>query len=190
MALDIFSYRADSSRMEQQQPPMGRATVSKPRQPSHRASLRPTEDREQTPWGQMNIPRPLERDDARLLDLMKGELMSSLPPGRSQDLQKSSLHQRGKEMLSPGLSDTTDVRLRCFEHDCGGRTFSCAENYRRHVREKEGAAKVHCTLCRMSFTRKSNLRKHVLERRCQTLIKRDEMRGTASSTLRSSHVPL
>ena len=182
MALDIFSYRADSSRLVDEGPPIGRATVSKPSKPSHSTSLRPTEEREQTPWAQINIPQPLERHDRRLLDPMRGGASGELMSSRSKDLQTPSLHQRNS------LSDT-DVRLRCFDHDCGGRTFSCAENYRRHVREKEGAAKVYCSLCRMSFTRKSNLRKHVSERRCQ-IRKPDEMREKTSSSLRASHVPL
>ena len=177
MSLGIFSYQAESSRIGQQQP-TGPAKVNSA-QANQAAEPGPNKALEQTPG-------PLERNGEPLSDPMK-----SLTPGRSgasalaiADKHNSS-HPRTE--LPPALSDS-DVRFRCFDHDCQGRTFSCAENYRRHLREKEGSAKVHCTLCGMSFTRKSNLRKHVSERRCQTL-KPSETPGKAS-TLRSSHVPL
>lgn len=56
--------------------------------------------------------------------------------------------------------------LRCYEHGCDGRTFSRIENYNRHLREKNGANTVCCTFCNKSFTRKSNMDKHISKGTC------------------------
>ena len=61
-------------------------------------------------------------------------------------------------------------RPRCFEHGCEGRAFSCRENYRRHLREKNGSSSVVCTICGLSFSRKSNRDKHILDGKCKIVI--------------------
>lgn len=84
--------------------------------------------------------------------------------------------------MSFGLLDDSS-HLRCFDHDCGGRIFSSAENYRRHIREKEASSRWLCTICRTSFTRRSNLRKHLTRGKCR-------MAYSNVPSLRTSHVPM
>jgi hypothetical protein len=72
------------------------------------------------------------------------------------------------------------IRPRCFEHGCEGRTFSCRENYRRHLREKNGSSLVVCTICGLFFSRKSNRDKHVLDGKCKILI--ETFANTADET--------
>lgn len=46
------------------------------------------------------------------------------------------------------------MEIRCWEHGCEGRKFSSLGNYRRHLREKNGQAKVYpCPECGRVFTR-------------------------------------
>lgn len=63
----------------------------------------------------------------------------------------------------------TDERPRCFDHGCDGRTFSCAENYRRHIREQSRSSRVSCPYCSLPFSRKSNRDTHVSNGRCKAL---------------------
>jgi hypothetical protein len=76
-------------------------------------------------------------------------------------------------------------RPRCYEHGCDGRTFSCWENYRRHIREKTRSSAVMCTICGLSFSRKSNRDKHILDGRCKVLAEAltDTAHETAGCTL-------
>ncbi|KAL4772858.1 hypothetical protein BDW60DRAFT_186043 [Aspergillus nidulans var. acristatus] len=47
-----------------------------------------------------------------------------------------------------------DATIRCWDHGCEGRKFSSVGNYRRHLREKNGQAKMHpCPDCGRVFTR-------------------------------------
>ncbi|KAJ3490698.1 hypothetical protein NLG97_g5733 [Lecanicillium saksenae] len=62
---------------------------------------------------------------------------------------------------------SSDGRLRCFDHGCGGRTFSSPENYRRHVRERERPVDAVCMFCLAFFTRKSNRDQHILSGKCK-----------------------
>ena len=66
-------------------------------------------------------------------------------------------------------NSNTDERPRCFDHGCDGRTFSCAENYRRHIREQSRSSRVSCPYCSLSFSRKSNRDTHVSNGRCKAL---------------------
>ncbi|KAL4953552.1 hypothetical protein BDW69DRAFT_184345 [Aspergillus filifer] len=53
-----------------------------------------------------------------------------------------------------GPYKTTLMEIRCWDHGCEGRKFSSLGNYRRHLREKNGQAKVHpCPDCGRVFTR-------------------------------------
>jgi hypothetical protein len=61
------------------------------------------------------------------------------------------------------------VQPRCWEHGCDGRTFSSAENLRRHVREQSGSNRVRCVHCSRTFTRKSNMKKHIWEGKCNAV---------------------
>src|ERR1700710_1300483 len=69
MALDIFSYRADSGGIGHQQPRCLANTNSSP--PNQLPEPTPHDDLEQTPWNQISIPWSLESDRQRLLGLMK-----------------------------------------------------------------------------------------------------------------------
>lgn len=195
MALDIFSYRAPSSSGGSQQRPMPltKATVSPPNRVTE--STHPDELK-RTTWNQSDFRLPPKKDARQSLDPIRVSSDHQRIPTTSQSVDfdssiravqekknRQSMHPESR----PSLSNDA-LRFRCFDHDCGGRIFSCAENYRRHIREKEGSARILCTLCRVSFTRKSNLRKHVSERRCRVL-KSCESHGKASN-LGSSHVLL
>lgn len=59
---------------------------------------------------------------------------------------------------------------RCWEHGCEGRTFSCRENYLRHLRER-GSKEYRCPVCNVSFSRKSNMDAHRASGRCKHLTK-------------------
>ncbi|KAL4810623.1 hypothetical protein BDV18DRAFT_155236 [Aspergillus unguis] len=51
-------------------------------------------------------------------------------------------------------TSTSTLEIRCWDHGCEGRKFSSLGNYRRHLREKNGQAKVHpCPDCGRVFTR-------------------------------------
>lgn len=62
-----------------------------------------------------------------------------------------------------------DSRPQCFEHGCGGRRFSCTENYQRHLRERNRAGSVTCSFCQKTFSRKSNRDQHQWKARCRAL---------------------
>lgn len=62
-----------------------------------------------------------------------------------------------------------DEKPRCFDHGCAGRSFSCAENYLRHVREKNATKTIECDFCKTSFSRKSNRDSHVSRMKCKVL---------------------
>lgn len=75
----------------------------------------------------------------------------------------TSFSPNGQGMGGPFVEQSY---LRCYEHGCDGRTFSRIENYKRHLREMNGIGTVFCRFCYKSFTRKSNMDKHVLEGKC------------------------
>jgi hypothetical protein len=59
-------------------------------------------------------------------------------------------------------------KLRCWQHNCNGRTFSSLGNYRRHLREKSGIARTFlCQDCGRGFTRSTALNSH--RQRCPVL---------------------
>jgi hypothetical protein len=62
-----------------------------------------------------------------------------------------------------------DTRPRCYDHGCGGKVFSCAENYRRHMRERDRSSTTQCPHCSISFSRKSNRDTHIAKGRCRGL---------------------
>jgi hypothetical protein len=61
------------------------------------------------------------------------------------------------------------MRPRCYDHGCGGKVFSCAENYRRHMRERDRTSTTRCPHCSISFSRKSNRDTHIAKGRCRAL---------------------
>lgn len=64
-------------------------------------------------------------------------------------------------------SSGQSTSFRCFEHGCDGRTFSSKGNFTRHLREKDGSAKVYlCSQCGKSFTRSTARKYHILSGRC------------------------
>lgn len=87
-------------------------------------------------------------------------LMTQYPP-----LQRFLTHQPSNPFnQSPQrLRD----RPRCFEHGCGGRTFSCQENYKRHLRERNRLGSVICPICGIPFSRRSNQEKHIVGGKCK-----------------------
>jgi len=192
MAFDIFSYRAEP-RYASDHDPTSLANISLTAS-GDAAELEHHDRSPRASWDQIKTSWPPRSYDSRPLEVMEYPVnpTHTLPrrpekldtPTHSTNETRDPLHTR-KDSAPRLLDNDNNTQLRCFEHDCQGRTFSCAENYRRHIREKEKSAKVYCTLCRMSFTRKSNLRKHVSERRCLTFKALPK-----ASSLRSFHVPL
>jgi hypothetical protein len=64
-------------------------------------------------------------------------------------------------MLSSGY-------LRCWQHGCGGRSFSSLSNYRRHCKEKDGQrAKAICPRCGRKFSRTAARELHFSQNRCE-----------------------
>lgn len=89
---------------------------------------------------------------------------------RSLGLNLTSRHSPSFQRSDFGSANSnTDERPRCFDHGCDGRTFSCAENYRRHIREQNQSSRVSCPYCSLSFSRKSNRDTHVSNGRCKAL---------------------
>lgn len=74
---------------------------------------------------------------------------------------------------------------RCFEHGCGGRAFANFENYRRHVREKQGQDLALCIFCGSSFIRRSNRDAHLTLGRCSAL----KQINDGSTVLNGNHSP-
>jgi hypothetical protein len=192
MAFDIFSYRAHPRYASDFVPTSLANTSLNPS--GDAAELEHLDGSYQAPWDQIKTSWLLRSYESRPLEAMHVPVnLAYSSSAQPQDLETPTHSTNGIQDPSHILKDLTprqlvndnETQLRCFEHDCQGRTFSCAENYRRHIREKEKSAKVYCTLCRMSFTRRSNLRKHVSERRCvsfKAILK--------TSNLRAFHVPL
>nr|POF13821.1 hypothetical protein CFP56_02845 [Quercus suber] len=58
--------------------------------------------------------------------------------------------------------------IRCWQHGCGGRSFSKLSNYRRHCKEKsEMIAKPVCARCGKVFSRTASRDQHYEQRRCE-----------------------
>lgn len=98
-------------------------------------SLRP----QRTPQnGPQNVARPTARRVQRC------------GVGRSRHAHAHAHADRDR----PCKSQATLLEVRCWDHGCEGRKFSSLGNYRRHLREKNGQAKVHpCPDCGRVFTR-------------------------------------
>lgn len=78
-------------------------------------------------------------------------------------------HQEGFLRTTYPSVPQNEPGFRCFEHGCGGRSFSNVENYYRHIREQRGVGKVTCPYCDKEFSRKSNREAHIGSGRCKTL---------------------
>lgn len=59
-------------------------------------------------------------------------------------------------------------KFQCWEHGCGGRTFTNLSNYRRHCRERSlSHSKSQCTRCLRCFSRPAAKQRHQIEGRCK-----------------------
>lgn len=90
--------------------------------------------------------------------LMPEMTLSSGPPIRYIQNSRSRLTEstqlREAHSSRHGPSQATRMEIRCWDHGCEGRKFSSLGNYRRHLREKNGHAKVFpCPDCGKAFTR-------------------------------------
>ena len=96
-----------------------------------------------------------------------GELSCTLPYAHSQASTSYYVCERTQpDPQQINLSGRSGAQVfRCFEHGCGGRSFSNIENYRRHIREK--TTNIRCPFCEVSFTRKSNRDAHLSSGRCK-----------------------
>jgi hypothetical protein len=88
-------------------------------------------------------------------------LYTPLSRAASQESSSSSIDELN--------SYSNDTRPRCYDHGCGGKVFSCAENYRRHMRERDRSSTTQCPHCSISFSRKSNRDTHIAKGRCRGL---------------------
>lgn len=87
-------------------------------------------------------PRPDPHPHPRIQTQLNGSPNPTSPPPRPAQRGQTRHHQ------------TTEPAIRCWEHGCEGRKFSSVGNYRRHLREKNGQAKLHpCPDCGRVFTR-------------------------------------
>ena len=98
-------------------------------------------------------------------------------PDRRRTIHQAQMNHKScvypQSPLSGHAPTQVDARPRCFEHGCGGRHFSCTENFNRHMREKNGLSVVVCDFCLITFSRESNRDHHIRERRCKILTKFD-----------------
>jgi hypothetical protein len=94
----------------------------------------------------------------------------SLPiqPEPYATLTRHDSQDSGTDDSSPAYKGG-DPRPRCYDHGCGGKVFSCAENYRRHMRERDRSSTTQCPHCHISFSRKSNRDTHIAKGRCRGL---------------------
>ncbi|KAH8701703.1 hypothetical protein BGW36DRAFT_103081 [Talaromyces proteolyticus] len=75
---------------------------------------------------------------------------SNIQPRNTDSQRKHKQQHEAKHRKKK--SDPLDIR--CWNHNCDGRRFSSLGNYRRHLREKEGNAKMfRCQDCGRLFTR-------------------------------------
>jgi hypothetical protein len=82
--------------------------------------------------------------------------------------RSGAIHTSEPPLLSVSRPDTSSSGdYRCYQHGCEGRQFSSAENYRRHIRERNQSNRTTCPFCAAVFTRKSNRDTHVREGRCK-----------------------
>lgn len=92
----------------------------------------------------------------------------SLTPQALGNLETDNLHHLDNDSLP-----------QCFEHGCAGRTFSSAENLRRHIRERDTSSQAECPLCFLKFTRKGNRDAHLSKNRCK-IVSVSSARDTSS----------
>ncbi|KAL4971553.1 hypothetical protein BDW66DRAFT_163607 [Aspergillus desertorum] len=89
-------------------------------------------------------PRPARREQPCSVGIIRQPLAS---PGQARN------PSRRRATFTGSIADP-DPNIRCWDHGCEGRKFSSLGNYRRHLREKNGQAKVHpCPDCGRVFTR-------------------------------------
>jgi hypothetical protein len=82
----------------------------------------------------------------------------------------TSLQEQQRPSLGRAETTASNQSLpRCWGHGCNGRTFSCAENYRRHIRERSGGSRATCPGCHHQFSRKSNLDAHIASGKCKAM---------------------
>ncbi|KAH8696352.1 hypothetical protein BGW36DRAFT_428365 [Talaromyces proteolyticus] len=116
---------------------------------SETPSLLPVSNAEDT---QANQGLLREASLAALDDDASWTSIGGMHPPSDDSLDFSSLQEARCQVNKP----------RCFEHGCGGRTFSSPENYRCHTREKTGLPEVICMFCLTPFIPKSNRDNHIL----------------------------
>jgi hypothetical protein len=102
-------------------------------------------------------------------DDMSGQAQAPEEPA-AQASSTSSSQQQQRPPLDHAQTTASNPSLpRCWEHGCNGRTFSCAENYRRHIRERSGGSRATCPGCHHQFSRKSNLDAHIASGKCKAM---------------------
>lgn len=68
---------------------------------------------------------------------------------------------------SPQSVSGSPILYRCFDHGCGGRSFSSRSNLRRHQRERARLTKIlPCPLCGAKFYRRWSVNQHLKKGSC------------------------
>ncbi|KAF2723502.1 hypothetical protein K431DRAFT_344724 [Polychaeton citri CBS 116435] len=147
--------------------------ITKPGQPSFQQSHSTCKLLHHQPQTQQGPSHPEAAGSCSTLGRLS---IAAVRPCQSQIEHHSPEHLSSGESAERRMPQATtsvtlpiDERPRCYEHGCGGRAFSCMENYRRHVRERSGLSNAQCPYCNSSFSRKSNLNMHLSCGRCRVL---------------------
>jgi hypothetical protein len=119
-------------------------------------------------------PRAQEQDTPRSLStpwiMYRPDDMSGQAQVPEEPAGPASTQQPQTPPLDRAQTTASNQSLpRCWEHGCNGRTFSCAENYRRHIRERSGGSRATCPGCHHQFSRKSNLDAHIASGKCKAM---------------------
>lgn len=87
--------------------------------------------------------------------------------GRLSDCDQAIGSER---LLNNTRHGSQHTKLKCFDHGCNGRTFSCQANLLRHRKEQSAEAKTfHCRRCGRPFTRATARNLHEKRRTCDKM---------------------
>ncbi|KAL4793125.1 hypothetical protein BDV19DRAFT_391567 [Aspergillus venezuelensis] len=133
--------------------------ASQPQSHSHANNTSPSSSTTSSPSG-IFWPLPAHDDQTRAEPEPQASQQRAGPPNgpSASDVGVGRPARRVKHCgVGPsrhGPYKATLMEIRCWDHGCEGRKFSSLGNYRRHLREKNGQAKVHpCPDCGRVFTR-------------------------------------
>lgn len=123
-----------------------------------------------------NLPHNISRPDAEWSASYPMPVVTRPPAdqsscqgdhGRLSDCDQAIGSER---LLSNTPQSSQQSKLRCFDHGCNGRSFSCQANLLRHRKEQSAEAKTfHCRRCSRPFTRATARNLHEKRRTCDKM---------------------